>query len=306
MPPHDVGLTAVRHDRAGSFPASPALDHLADGVMATDAGLDAPGGPRIVYVNATLCEISGYTADELIGASPRLLQGPDTDPELIARLRTDLLAGRAFHGEAINYRKDGSAFTMEWTIATVPGEDGAPQWFVAVQRDATLPARRLLEAQRLAHVDALTGLPNRRHIDDALRGGAWLSSRARSAIVLDIDHFKQINDVHGHLVGDEVLQEVGRRLGAVVREGDLVARWGGEEFCVLTHGNQQTSVLARRLHEAISSAPFMTTAGPVAVTISVGYAGLEQEHDSASELLKFADAAMYNAKREGRNRVCGP
>jgi diguanylate cyclase (GGDEF)-like protein/PAS domain S-box-containing protein len=293
-------------ETAGVFPASPVLDHLADGIMVTDAGLEAVGGPRIVYVNRTLCDITGYSENELLGESPRILQGPDTDPELVTRLRADLLAGQPFHGQGTNYRKDGSAFTMEWTISAVPGPDGGPQWFVAVQRDATLPARRLLDAQRQAHVDALTGLPNRRHVDDALRGGAWLSSRARSAIILDIDHFKRVNDSHGHLVGDEVLQEVGRRLSAAVRENDMIARWGGEEFCVLTVGTRQTSVLAARLHDAIRRTPIQTSAGPLAVTISAGYAGIEEDHASAAELLEAADAALYKAKRHGRDRVCGP
>lgn len=287
------------------IPGCAVLEHLADGVMVTDADLETPGGPRIVYVNPSLCEMTGYAAEELLGQSPRILQGPETDPALAERLRAELLAGRSFHGQGINYRKDGSPFTMEWTIAEVPDEHGTPRWFVAVQRDATLPARRLLEARRQAHVDALTGLPNRRHVEDALRGGAWLSARARSAIVLDIDHFKQVNDRYGHLVGDAVLQEVGRRLQEAVREGDLIARWGGEEFCVLTLGARQTRVLAERLHAAVRAGPVATSAGPIDVSVSVGWAAASEDRTTAEELLQAADTAMYRAKRDGRDRVCG-
>lgn len=290
---------------AAVFPGSCALDHLADGILATDAELDRPGGVRIVYANRALTEITGYAADELIGRSPRVLQGPETDRSTIRRLDEDLRAGLPFAGQATNYRKDGSAFTMEWSIAAVPGEDGRPAWFVAVQRDATLPARRLLEAQREARLDPLTGLPNRRHCDDVLAGGAWLSNRARSALVIDLDRFKAINDTYGHLVGDEVLREVAARLRKAVREGDLVARWGGEEFCVLTLEASPGAVdLAERLRLAIGGEPVATSVGPVAVSASVGCAELRGDRTDAQSLLRSADTALYGAKRNGRDRVC--
>jgi diguanylate cyclase (GGDEF)-like protein/PAS domain S-box-containing protein len=289
----------------GAFPATAALDHLADGVLMTDADLDRPGGPLVVYVNRAFCDITGYEPAEMLGASPRILQGPETDPAVMARLREDLRHGRHFAGQTINYRKDGSRFTMEWSIAPVPGDDGAPAWFVAVQRDATLPARRLLDAQRESRIDALTGLPNRRHCDEVLQTGAWLSSRARAALVIDLDHFKTINDTMGHLVGDEVLREVAARLRRTVREGDLVARWGGEEFCILTlEGTTGTGGLGERLRAAISAEPCRTSAGPLDVTASVGFAAVGDGIVAAQALIEAADAAMYRAKRSGRNRVC--
>jgi diguanylate cyclase (GGDEF)-like protein/PAS domain S-box-containing protein len=287
------------------FPASVVLDHLADGVLATDADLDQPGGPRIVYANRAVGEITGYSPDELLGQSPRVLQGLDTDPAVIRHLSADLRQGRPFAGQTVNYRKDGTPFVMEWSISAVPGNDGAPQWFVAVQRDATLPARRLLDAERDARMDPLTGLPNRRHCDDVLASGAWLSSRASCALVIDLDHFKSINDTHGHLVGDEVLREIGGRLRLAVRDGDFVARWGGEEFCVLTlSGHGGASELGARLLEVIASAPIATAAGPLTVTASIGCVVLGDAASDAQAMLEAADAAMYEAKRSGRNRVC--
>jgi len=288
-----------------AFPPSAVLDHLADGVLATDADLERPGGPLIVYANQTFSEITGYAQDELIGQSPRVLQGPGTDAEVMQRLHDDLRAGLSFSGQTTNYRKDGTPFMMEWSIAAVPAPDGGAGWFVAVQRDATLPARRLLDAERDARVDALTGLPNRRHCDDVLTTGAWLSSRARSALVIDLDHFKSINDTHGHLVGDEVLREVGNRLRSAVRDGDFVARWGGEEFCVLTlNGSAGASGLAEQLRGAIGGVPCHTAAGPLEVTASIGCVVLRDGLTDAQELLQAADGAMYEAKRTGRNRVC--
>jgi diguanylate cyclase (GGDEF)-like protein/PAS domain S-box-containing protein len=287
-----------------TFPGASVLDHLPDGILVTDVDLDQEGGPRVVYVNQALTEITGYDRDELIGASPSILQGPATDPAVLRRLRDDLTAGRTFAGQTINYRKDGTPFMMEWSIAVIPGEDGSPRWFAAVQRDATLPARRLLAAEHEARIDELTGLPNRRHCDEILAGGAWLSSRARSALIIDVDRFKSINDTHGHLVGDEVLREIGGRLRTAVRDGDLVARWGGEEFCVLTlDGVPGAGGLPDRLLHAIGDAAYLTAAGPLQVTASIGCAALSDDLSDARALLDAADDAMYEAKRAGGNRV---
>jgi diguanylate cyclase (GGDEF)-like protein/PAS domain S-box-containing protein len=288
------------------FSAGEVLDCLSDGVIATEASDDA----SIVYVNRAACEITGYAREELLGSSPRMLQGKDTDPSVLRRLHEDLAAGRSFSGEAVNYRKDGTPFVMEWTISTLTGADGVPAFHVAVQRDATLPARRLLDAEREARTDPLTGLPNRSHIDDIVDGGGWLVTRARSTVVVDVDHFKDVNDTYGHLVGDEVLRLVARRLAATARSGDIVARCGGEEFCVLMLGQGELATqdeasvrLAQRIVEAIADTPFSTSAGELAVTVSAGSASLSSTCHTAPELLHAADRAMYSAKQHGRNRA---
>jgi diguanylate cyclase (GGDEF)-like protein/PAS domain S-box-containing protein len=287
------------------FSAGEVLDCLSDGVIATDAS-----DGSIVYVNRAACEITGYAPEELLGHSPRMLQGEDTDLGVMRRLRDDLAAGRPFSGEAVNYRKDGTPFVMEWTTSTLTGADGEAAFHVAVQRDATMPARRLLDAEREARTDPLTGLPNRRHIDDILGGGGWLVTRARSTIVVDVDHFKDVNDTYGHVVGDEVLRLVARRLASAARSGDIVARWGGEEFCVLMLGqgdaeaqDEASAGLARRIVETVASSPFSTSAGDIAVTVSAGSASLSSACSTAPDLLRAADRAMYSAKRRGRNRA---
>lgn len=286
-----------------AFPAAAALDSLADGVMATDTGTPTRQ-PVIVYVNDAACEITGYTREELLGRSPAVLQGPETDVAVTTRLRADLRAGRPFTGQAINYRKDGTAFLMEWSVSALDGPGGEPEYYVAVQRDATVPASRLIEAEREARTDPLTGLPNRAHMDEILDAGSWLSTRAHSAVVVDVDHFKQLNDTYGHLVGDEVLRLLARRLTASVRGGDLVARWGGEEFCVLmVADSDDAAALAARIVAAISATPFRTSVGDVAVTASAGSATVGRGRQSALEILRAADAALYEAKRRGRNRA---
>jgi diguanylate cyclase (GGDEF)-like protein/PAS domain S-box-containing protein len=287
----------------GMFSSTEVLDCLADGILVTDIGNESRG-PEIVYANPAVCEITGYQASELVGQSPKMLQGPDTDPAVMRRVRHDLDSGHFFNGETINYRKDGSPFTMEWSISALVGESGRPEYFVAVQRDVTLPARRLLKAEHAARTDVLTGLPNRSHIDDVLAGGGWLNARAGAAVVVDIDHFKAVNDTHGHLVGDEVLRAFAARLTAAVRDGEVVARWGGEEFCILIVGaGDQAASIAQRIVADISAHPFATSVGELAITASAGSAAIGGDCQSARDLLVAADTAMYAAKRLGRNRA---
>jgi diguanylate cyclase (GGDEF)-like protein len=160
----------------------------------------------------------------------------------------------------------------------------------------------------LATQDGLTGLFNRRHFFDLAHThveAAHRSGRPLAALMLDIDHFKNINDTYGHGVGDEVIREVGRRLAMVLRTSDILCRYGGEEFAVLlaeTSTRKQAYGAARRLHDAVTAEPIATASGPLAVTVSGGLAG-PAEASSLEILLKQADEALYVAKRNGRDQV---
>ncbi|WP_372719579.1 diguanylate cyclase [Novipirellula sp.] len=159
--------------------------------------------------------------------------------------------------------------------------------------------------------DALTGTMNKRYLMEALNREIARSIRAKmemSVVMLDIDHFKSINDTHGHLVGDEVLRTFGQRVGEICRSDDLLARYGGEEFCLLlaATGHKDAHEMAERCRHAIADTPFDTAAGALAITASFGFAVLNpSEPKSASGLLGAADQQLYEAKRSGRNRVCG-
>lgn len=168
--------------------------------------------------------------------------------------------------------------------------------------------RQALEAMaRQAGTDALTGLPNRRSLDAALAAQCALASREGrpcAVLMLDLDHFKAVNDTHGHAVGDAVLLAFGQRLQAQLRRSDLCARYGGEEFVVLLAGTPFEPVedVGERLRASVSDAPLVDG---VTATVSVGTASHRPGDDVAS-LLARADAALYEAKRSGRNRVvCG-
>lgn len=165
------------------------------------------------------------------------------------------------------------------------------------------------ELQRMALLDGLTGLPNRRAFDDALHRAASAAQRAQvplGLLLLDIDHFKRINDVHGHLAGDHVLKEVARLVQARIRRDEVFARYGGEEFClVLPETPLEGAVEAgERLRQQIAEHIFTFQDDRIKVTMSVGCALLGESDKTATELIQRADERLYQAKNSGRNRVC--
>jgi two-component system cell cycle response regulator len=167
--------------------------------------------------------------------------------------------------------------------------------------------QRNADLDLVSRTDALTGLWNRRHLADQLPGAGSLAQRhgvPLSAVMVDIDHFKRINDADGHSAGDRVLQEVAARLRTSVRAEDLLARWGGEEFLVVLPlaGAKGAASLAERIRETIAGQPIADGHRTVEITVSVGFATL-LEGEGMEAMVARADAALYEAKRAGRNRV---
>ncbi len=164
------------------------------------------------------------------------------------------------------------------------------------------------EMRRMATHDALTGLPNRRQLED---GGAEIVEQARAdgdavaLLLCDLDRFKRINDTHGHAVGDEVLRAIAQRLADLTRPQDLLARFGGEEFVILLPGTDEVTgaAIAQRIRRGISAQPVQTSAGEMSATISIGLASSAPAAVPMSDLLREADRALYEAKAQGRDRV---
>jgi diguanylate cyclase (GGDEF)-like protein len=196
--------------------------------------------------------------------------------------------------------------TYHYQTSYVPdlGADGKVQGFFSFIFDITQLKTAERELERQARVDGLTGVANRRYFDERLASGVARSQRAGAPIALlylDIDHFKRINDGRGHAAGDQVLREFARRLKSNVREGDLVARIGGDEFVVLVEGAESLAgvqALAEKLLRAIG-VPFDLPGGPLPVGTSVGV-GYSRRSVNADRLLAAADQALYQAKDAGR------
>lgn len=166
----------------------------------------------------------------------------------------------------------------------------------------------LTRVETLAHIDSLTGLCNRRRFETVLASEFKRAVRydiPLSCLILDIDHFKTVNDTHGHLVGDEVLRETVKVIQNTIREVDMAARWGGEEFIILNPNTEKKNALivGDKILKAVSSRTLPCINGN-AITVSIGIAGIyHPEIDTAEQLVHAADLAMYDAKRNGRNRV---
>jgi len=308
-----------------------AVEQAFDAIIITDAQIDLPG-PHILYANPAFLRMTGYEEAEVIGQTPRLLQGPETGQELLQRLRYCLKEGLPFHGEGVNYRKGGRPYQAEWRITPVHTGCGALAYYMATLRDVTERKRmegqigsqiariheysRQLEAQKadleqanarlqaLATTDGLTGLRNHRDFHESLDGEtrrALSGGNALSLILLDVDHFKQYNDSFGHPAGDEVLKGVAGLLKAHTRLGGKAFRYGGEEFALLLPQVfvEAAAESAERLRAAVQAAPWPQRA----VTISLGVASQQSGARAASPLLEEADQALYLSKGAGRNRV---
>jgi len=280
-----------------------AVESAYDAVLITDADLEAPG-PRILYVNAAFVGMTGWSREEVLGQTPRILQGEQTDPEVLLRLRRALERGESFDARAINYRRDGSAFHLEWRTAPIRDAQGLVTHYISIQRDVTADERMRARLQQRADSDDVTGVLRRAPAEQAI--GAEMERARRhgspfSVILFDIDGFKTINDEHGHGPADEVLKQLTQLVTTRLRENDYFARWGGDEFViVLPHTVCDGAVqLAHALQERLAGATFVDH---IEVTLSVGVTEYT-DGDTLGTLIKRADEALYAAKWGGRNQV---
>jgi diguanylate cyclase (GGDEF)-like protein/PAS domain S-box-containing protein len=277
---------------------------------------------NITYVNDKFCEISQYTAEELIGQNHRLLNSGMHPHSFFVEMWATISAGQVWQGEVCNLRKNGSRYWVSSTIVPFLDEAGRPYKYISTRTDitATKEAERVLirdklelekliqerteELQCLANTDVLTGLYNRRYFNNAMYAELARAKRYGTPfalIIFDIDFFKRVNDVYGHQAGDEVLVKIALLATNHIRDVDVLARWGGEEFAILTMNGDVRSAynLAENLRVLITSFSF-TDVGQV--TCSFGVTEF-REGDDLDALLKRADKNMYLAKEAGRNNV---
>ena len=298
-------------------------------VMAAESDPDG----RIQAVNQALLDKTGYQEDELIGQTLDLLAGGLQPPDFHAQIRATVRSGQIWKGLLQNQGKAGEPFWVNATVVPFTDAWGRITRIVSLYSDisdAIGLAEQLADERRLrtelahlnetltthANTDPLTGLYNRRGFESFAQQALLASShyaRPTSALMLDLDHFKQVNDHHGHAVGDLVLREMARCWSSQLRSSDLLARLGGEEFCVLlpNTGLNDAREVAEKLRAACQDTALDARAaggpGRLEVTVSIGVASSERAPGlSLPQLLNQADRALYDAKRGGRNRVVSP
>lgn len=305
-------ISARRQTQEDLLLLQTSISRLNDIVVITETGRSPQ--PRIVFVNDAFERLTGYTQAEVLGCTPRLLEGPLTQAAELDRIRDALHQWQPVRAELINYKKSGELFWMELEIVPVDESSRGVKHWVAVGRDIT--ARKAAEdaIEQLAFYDNLTQLPNRRLLMERLqRALSVKSARARhgSLMFIDLDHFKVLNDSLGHAKGDLLLQKVGARLSACVRRGDTVARLGGDEFVVMLDNLGTDPSAAHVKTRAVGEKILSTLSEPYDLaghlyhgTCSVGITPFDNDQVGLGDLLKQADLAMYQAKASGRNAMC--
>ena len=261
----------------------------------------------ITYVNEQFCDISGYSAQELIGQNHRILNSGQHPPEFFIDMWKKVSRGQVWKGEICNRKKDGSLYWVESTI--VPMYDDASQRvqkYASIRFDVTEKRKFLETLQWQAEHDELTGLPNRFLLSKALDQAIVKAKSQPSTVavgVLDLDGFKQINDRYGHEIGDRLLVAVADRLKHSMRIEDTVARLGGDEF-VLILGVRDPKVLESALQRLLAalSAVYIIDGIGINISASIGVTLYPNDNENADTLLRHADQAMYKAKQSGRNR----
>ena len=278
------------------------------GIMITDAD------SVILRVNNAFTNITGYTAQELIGNNPRIFRSGRHDEDFYDAMWKELQFSGKWSGQIWNMRKNGEVFPEYLTISAVKDAEGIVTNYVASYADFTMDKAAGEQIKSLAFYDPLTQLPNRRLFLD--RFNAALSSSERlgdfgATLLIDLDHFKELNDMYGHGFGDLLLQEVALRIKSCVREMDTVARFGGDEFVVLIEmlgkerdiATHKAAAAAEKVRECLTRHYFIK-GGEHYCSPSIGISMFQGDKEKIDTLIEYADKAMYQAKNSGRNTVC--
>lgn len=268
---------------------------------------------QILRVNRAFAEVTGYSAEEVIGKYAGMFRAGLEDEDFYIAMWESINATDSWQGEIWNKRKNGEVYPGRVSISAVRNHNGIVTNYVSMLTDITTSKAAEQEIKSLAFYDSLTALPNRRLLLDRL--GQALSYSARSGrtgalLFIDLDHFKTLNDTLGHGTGDVMLQQVASRLSASVREGDTVSRFGGDEFVVVledlsehaVEAATQTEVVADKILFAINQ-PYFFGSSEHHSTSSIGATLFNDHLTGIDELLKQADIAMYQAKKAGRNTL---
>jgi diguanylate cyclase (GGDEF)-like protein/PAS domain S-box-containing protein len=279
---------------------SRAVEQSANAVMITNySGV-------IEYVNPWFSRMTGYPADEIVGKTTTQLKSDRTPDETYQEMAETLLMGKEWIGEVHRARKNGDLYWCLETVSPLKNEAGEITHFVAITEDISERKQAEETIRHLAFHDALTGLPNRRLFKDRLHQAVAVSHRSGTSfalMLLDLDRFKTVNDTLGHGIGDDLLIAVAERLGAAIREGDTLARMGGDEFALIAIGIKQPEEMAHLAEKLLNilQSPFYLQGHELYASTSIGITLYPADASDEDVLVKNADIALYHAKDQGRN-----
>lgn len=282
--------------------AANVFTHASEGIMITDANAS------ILDVNNAFTRITGYAREEVIGKNPRIFNSGRQTREFYSGMWNQLRLKGHWAGEIWNRAKDGHIFAELLTISAVRDAAGKTQQYVAMFSDITWIKEQKKQLEHVAQHDLLTGLPNRVLLADRLRQAIAQAHRRGKPVAiacLDLDNFKAVNDQHGHVVGDQLLTALARRMKKELHEDDTLARLGGDEFVVvmpeLTHDEESVAMVVALLRAV--EEPVLVGDLALQVSASIGVTFFPQQEDvDADQLLRQADQAMYRAKLQGKSR----
>ena len=276
------------------------FEQVTEAIMVTDHNNE------IIEVNSSFELLTGYSKAEVIGRKPDILSSGQTPPEVYKDMWQSLRTKGCWKGEINNRRKNGDIFPEELSLTSVLNENKELTHYIAVFRDISDWKQKEKELVHYANNDSLTGLANRRSFISSVEHQLKHMERFdefTSILFIDIDRFKEINDVYGHSVGDEFLVEVARRIRGAVRSQDIVCRYGGDEFTILLVGAKPSiaGYVADKIQEQLKR-PFTLRDLSLEITSSIGITE-HQPGQSATDMLKNANYAMYSVKKSGRNGI---
>ena len=300
---NDISVLKIQEDDLRL--AASVFDECSDAITVTDAH------QSIIKVNKAFTQITGYFDHEVLGKTPKLFRSEWQNPEFYRKMWQTINEEQHWQGELWNRRKNGELYPQWMTITELQDSELQTTNYIGVFNDMTQRKEEEAYIHSLAYRDHLTNLPNRLLLNDRYEMALALSERNQShgaVFMLDLDHFKVINDSLGHEMGDKVLQETAERLNACVRKEDTVSRLGGDEFAVLLHDLSrdrdkslaQASNVAKKIIEQLSRDMIIDN-HKLQVSASIGIVMYPSDNDDIKQLITLADNAMYKAKMSGRN-----
>jgi PAS domain S-box/diguanylate cyclase (GGDEF) domain len=297
-------ITDIKRNEEHLRQAAAVFETTREGVMITDAHC------IIQRVNRAFCEITGYSSEETVGQTPKLLRSGRHSHEFYTAMWSEISRSGHWQGEIWNRRKNGEIYPELLSISTVTNQAGEISNYVGVFADITKLKASEKELEFLAHHDPLTKLPNRMLLMSRLQHSLDTVKRKHdnghqiAVLMLDLDRFKDVNDSFGHNAGDDLLQMVAERLRKRLRESDTICRLGGDEFVILLEELTQPESAARIAEDVIntlSESWTLSSGHEVRIGVSIGIALYPNHGTTAAELVQHADTALYQAKGDGRN-----